>query len=206
MARHHIIISGTGRAGTTFLVQLLTELGLDTGFPKGQKIDQNSSAGLELDLRSARAPYIIKSPWLCDYLDEVLQGGELIIDCALIPMRDLYSAAESRRRVANIPNPNPTSIPGGLWHTTEPEDQEKILEGQLYKLIYALAKHDVHLKLLLFPRLVDDPDYLYNKIKFLLDGLSYDTFLETFQLISRPELVHDFISKNNGADYDENIK
>ena len=54
MARHHIIISGTGRAGTTFLVQLLTELGLDTGFPKGQKIDQNSSAGLELDLRSAR--------------------------------------------------------------------------------------------------------------------------------------------------------
>ena len=86
------------------------------------------------------------------------------------------------------------------------EDQEKILEGQLYKLIYALAKHDVPLKLLLFPRLVDDPDYLYNKIKFLLDGLSYDTFLETFQLISRPELVHDFISKNNGADYEENIK
>ena len=107
MARHHIIISGTGRAGTTFLVQLLTELGLDTGFPKGQKIDQNSSAGLELDLRSARAPYIIKSPWLCDYLDEVLQGGELIIDCALIPMRDLYSAAESRRVLPIFPTQTP---------------------------------------------------------------------------------------------------
>ena len=26
MSSHHLIISGTGRAGTTFLVQLLTEL------------------------------------------------------------------------------------------------------------------------------------------------------------------------------------
>ena len=32
MAASHVVISGTGRAGTTFLVQLLTHLGLDTGF------------------------------------------------------------------------------------------------------------------------------------------------------------------------------
>ncbi|MGO8710482.1 MAG: hypothetical protein ACLQUZ_00180 [Rhizomicrobium sp.] len=32
MSRHHVIISGTGRAGTTFLVQLLTALKLDTGY------------------------------------------------------------------------------------------------------------------------------------------------------------------------------
>src|SRR6516164_482379 len=34
--RHHTIISGTGRAGTTFLVKLLTNLGLDTGYQKNQ--------------------------------------------------------------------------------------------------------------------------------------------------------------------------
>ena len=28
---HKVIITGTGRVGTTFLVHLLTELGLDTG-------------------------------------------------------------------------------------------------------------------------------------------------------------------------------
>ena len=32
MKQHHVIITGTGRSGTTLLIQLLTELGLDTGF------------------------------------------------------------------------------------------------------------------------------------------------------------------------------
>jgi hypothetical protein len=204
MPRHHIIISGTGRAGTTFLVRLLTELGLDTGFPKDQKIDPNSRAGMELDIRDGHAPYIIKSPWLCDYLDDVLEGGEIIVDGAIIPMRDLYSAAESRRYVAGTANPNPGDVPGGLWHTTDPEDQERILTGQLYKLIYALAKHDVPVNLLLFPKLVYDPEYLYKKIKFLLGDLEYDAFQKIFQMISRPKLVHDFASSDNDSDYSEN--
>ena len=204
MPRHHIIISGTGRAGTTFLVRLLTELDLDTGFPKDQKIDPNSRAGMELDIRDVHAPYIIKSPWLCDYLDDVLQGGEIILDCAIIPVRDLYSAAQSRRYVAGTANPNPGDVPGGLWHTTDPKEQERILAGQLYKLIYALAKHDVPVNLLLFPKLVNDPDYLYKKIKFLLGDLEYDAFQEIFQMISRPELVHDFAGSNDESDSSEN--
>ncbi len=81
MARHHIIISGTGRAGTTFLVQLLTELGLNTGFPNSQaQIDPNCNAGMEVDIRDPNAPYIVKSPWLCDYLDEVLGNRGIVID------------------------------------------------------------------------------------------------------------------------------
>lgn len=206
MPRHHIIISGTGRAGTTFLIRLLTELGLDTGFPKDQKIDPNTRAGMELDIRDVHAPHIVKSPWLCDYLDDALQGGNIIIDCAIIPMRDLYSAAQSRRYVAGTANPGPGDtgdIPGGLWHTTDPKDQERILAGQLYKLIYTLAKHDVPVNLLLFPKLVNDPDYLYKKIQFLLGDLESDAFKEIFQIISRPELVHDFASSNNESDYSD---
>ena len=30
--RRHVVITGTGRAGTSFLVELLTHLGLETGF------------------------------------------------------------------------------------------------------------------------------------------------------------------------------
>ena len=30
--RRHLVITGVGRSGTTFLVELLTGLGLDTGF------------------------------------------------------------------------------------------------------------------------------------------------------------------------------
>jgi len=192
MARRHIIISGTGRAGTTFLVQLLTELGLDTGFPKDQAIDTNSRAGMELDLRDPNSPYIVKSPWLCDYLDELLEEGDVLVEHAIIPMRDLYAAAQSRRHVASTAPENPGGVPGGLWHTTNPQDQEVILTGRLYKLIYALARYDVPISFLLFPKFIHDPEYLFSKLKFLLDDIEYNAFRKAFQTVSRPELIHDF--------------
>ncbi|HEX5944565.1 MAG TPA: hypothetical protein VFY66_19935 [Anaerolineales bacterium] len=200
MPKHHMIISGTGRAGTTFLVQLLTELGLDTGFKKGKSVDPTSHAGMELDIRDPNAPYVIKSPWLCDYLDEVLQNGDIVVDQAIVPMRDLFSAAQSRREVTRKAQSGNSEVPGGLWHTKNPEDQETILVTQLYKLFFALAKHDVPLVLLLFPRLVKDPRYLYQKIRFLLGDIRYDTFLVAFQNISRPELVHDFAREKGTSD------
>ena len=74
MKKHHLIISGTGRAGTTFLVQLLTELGLDTGFKDAfSEFHANCNAGMEWNLRREDAPYVVKSPELCEYLDEVLK-------------------------------------------------------------------------------------------------------------------------------------
>ena len=197
MPRRHIIISGTGRAGTTFLVQLLTELGLDTGFPKDQTIDANSRAGMELDLRDPNSPYVVKSPWLCDYLDELLEAGEVVVEHAIIPVRDLYAAAQSRRHVANTAPDNPAGVPGGLWHTTNPENQEAILTGQLYKLIYALARHDVPLSLLLFPRFVNDAEYLFSKLNFLLGDIEYNEFTKALQTVRHPEFVHDFKHNND---------
>ena len=193
MTRHHVIISGTGRAGTTFLVQLLTELGLDTGFSDAHaQIFSHANAGMESDIRNPNAAYIVKSPWLCDYLDDVLQQGDVIVDHAIIPMRDLYSAAQSRRNVTHQADPGLVNVPGGLWHTQEPGNQETVLTIQLYKLVQTLAKHDVPLVLLSFPRFITDPEYLYQRIRFLLGSISYERFLNAFQVISRPELVHDF--------------
>ena len=73
-----LYISGTGRAGTTFLMQLFTELGLDTGF---KRVSDNKSyfptarAGLEQDLFDRKGPRIVKSPFLCDHVDDVLAAG-----------------------------------------------------------------------------------------------------------------------------------
>jgi hypothetical protein len=195
MPRNHVIISGTGRAGTTFLVQLLTRLGLDTGFldPRAG-VFENCNAGMELDIRSPDAPYIIKNPWLCDNLDEVLASGEIVIDHAFVPIRDLFEAAESRRDVErrSVPLPELEGIPGGLWHVDRPEDQEAVLACQLYKLLRAIAVHDVPLTLLDFPRIVHDPAYLFGKLSVLLDGIDEPTFRAAFDLISRPEQVHRF--------------
>lgn len=203
MPRHHVIISGTGRAGTTFLVQLLTELGLDTGFPHAQaQLYRNANAGMEHDIRNPHnAPYIVKSPGLCDYLDEALQGDDMIIDHAIIPMRDLYSAAQSRREVDSKADPSLDVVPGGLWPRMEKGlyasvNQEWILAGKLYSLMYTLAKHDIPVMLLLFPRIVNDPEYLYQKLSFLLENISYNTFLEAFQAIRKPDLIHDFKKHN----------
>ncbi len=196
MIKHHLIISGTGRTGTTFLVQLFTVLGLDTGFNDiTSGIYENCNAGMEWDIRHADAPYIVKSPWLCDYLDELLEAERVIIDHAIIPVRDLFSAAESRRDVTRRTDkalyPDGT-IPGGLWHTERPEQQEAILVNQLYKIINTIAKRDIPLTLLYFPRMVHDPEYFYRKIEFALQGVSYERFLAAYKQVVRPDLVHEF--------------
>lgn len=52
-SRPHVVITGTGRTGTTFLVELLTHLELDTGFTAEsvtQMKDQTGRAGLEHDI------------------------------------------------------------------------------------------------------------------------------------------------------------
>ena len=146
MTKHHIIISGTGRAGTTFLVQLFTVLGLDTGFTDTTSaVFQNCNAGMEWDIRHPEAPYIIKSPWLCDYLDDLLQDGNIVIDQVIIPIRDLYAAAESRRDVTLRTDLSlyADDIPGGLWQTEKPEQQEEVLTKKLYQLLYTVAKRNL---------------------------------------------------------------
>ena len=86
--RRHTIITGTGRTGTTFLVKLLTNLGLDTGFEPGtMKIHPDSNAGLELDVKNRYAPYIVKNPWICDQIEEIADSREIVIDYAIVPMR-----------------------------------------------------------------------------------------------------------------------
>ena len=194
--KRHVIISGTGRAGTTFLVQLFTKLGLDTGFADvTSAVSASCNAGMEWDLRHPDAPYIVKSPWICDNLDEILEAGEVVIDHAIVPIRDLHDAAESRRNVvrrSGTTSESPDAIHGGLWHTRQPEHQETVLAHQLYKLLFALAKHDIPTSLLHFPRIVRDPVHLWEKVRFLIPDADYRLFHRAFAEVSRPELVHDF--------------
>jgi hypothetical protein len=77
-----IIITGTGRAGTTFLVQLFSELGFDTGYSAEEAmraVDGISRAGLEKPLVDESNPYVIKSPWFADQLAEALENRRLQI-------------------------------------------------------------------------------------------------------------------------------
>lgn len=87
-ARHHVVITGTGRCGTTFLVELLTNLGLDTGFSlahTSQLKDEVAHAGLEKNIDDQDCPYIIKNPGFCDQAKDVLQRKDIIIDHIYTP-------------------------------------------------------------------------------------------------------------------------
>lgn len=209
LARNHVVISGTGRCGTTFLVELLTALGQDTGYREedlaGDK-DASARAGLERDVRDERCPYIVKNPWFCDYAEGVLRREDIQIDHVLVPMRNLEAAAESRRHVVRtavrkLPLADrvkhllkPKRFPGGLWHTSsnEPGSQEEVLLRQVYALMLAVSDTGVPVTFLRYPRLVEDADYLFDKLAPILRDVNRERFEEAFARTVRPELVHRF--------------
>ena len=204
--KHHVIISGTGRAGTTFLVQVLTELGLDTGFTDPYaRIRGDRNAGMESTLRdNPAAPYIVKGPALCEELGRILkQQKNLVIDHAIVPIRDLYSAAESRRTVARKGVPHFLAARSFLgirkWRVRRPKEQESVLAQQFYRLIQTAAEHDIPITTLYFPRLAKDAEYLFDKINFLLNDISFGRFVQAFKKISQPELIHDFVAGDSVA-------
>lgn len=196
--RRRIVITGTGRAGTTFLVQLFTELGFDTGFSRitaQQGIDAIAHAGLEHKLVDDANPYVIKSPWFPDELATALAAGQVRIRAAILPMRDLFDAAESRRRVfreALKAGQDPFEHPGSLVHTRRFNEQEMRLARQFYDGLFPLVVHDVPVVLLHFPRLVEDAGYLFDRLRALMTehGVDWEAFRAAFTAVARPELVH----------------
>jgi hypothetical protein len=203
--RRHVVITGTGRCGTTFLVQLLTKLGLDTGFKLDQLERHNESrAGLERDIRRESCPFIVKSPWFCDYAEEVFARKDIVVEHVFVPMRDLHAAAESRRRVtstglAELPiierlkhTLRPKRIAGGLWHTRDPHGQEEVLLRQLYKLMLALSNTAVPITFMHYPRIVKDCSYLFEKLRPILPDTTIDAFCQVFDSTVRVELIHTY--------------
>jgi hypothetical protein len=192
--KSHILISGTGRAGTTFLVRLLGELGENTGFENPEeRIDQICHAGLEVDLLSIPMPRVVKSPFACEKLSLALERKLYKIEHCFVPMRDLFSAAESRRRISKIHgNLNANTVPGGIWDTDRPEEQENELAQKFFHLMLTLARYNIPHTLLDFPRLVIDVDYLWRNISTVFSKIKKSHFYSAFHDLVRPEWVHRF--------------
>ncbi len=199
---HKMIITGTGRAGTTFLVQMLTALGLETGFKDiHDGIFENCNAGMECNLTDASAPYIVKSPSLCDELAGILESGDYVIDHALIPVRSIEAAARSRIQIFSQAKPRGgylrlllkgskyKAVPGGLVGTDCPDEQQDILARKLCNLIHTIAIYDIPHTFLDFPRIVNDKQYLYKKLAPIMGGIGYPGFVEAFDSVARPELA-----------------
>jgi hypothetical protein len=190
--KSHILISGTGRAGTTFLVRLLGELGEDTGFTNPEEgIDPICHGGLEVDLLTIPMPRVVKSPFACDKLAVALERQLYKVDHCIVPIRDLYSAAESRRRISKIHNNyGSTKVQGGLWDVDKPEDQENVLTHKFYQLMLTLGRHSIPLTLLDFPRLVNDQEYLWERLSPVFPRIKKSDFSSAHNTLARPQWVH----------------
>ncbi len=188
---HKVIITGTGRAGTTFLVRLLTELGLDTGYTKEtwtRNYFTHCEAGLEHELTEPDTPYIVKNPAFCETLQTALAEARIVVDHAFIPIRDLDAVAFSRIRVGGADE----SVPGGLLKNSNPALQKAVLAEMFHRLVYTLVSHDIPYTFLLFPRFACDAAYAYARLRLILGPIPIEIFREAFARVSNPALIHDF--------------
>lgn len=196
----HILISGTGRTGTTLLVKYFTALGFDTGFSIEDTTRVRnviSNAGLEFP--GEPRPYVIKSPYT-EPLGALVDRRAFKIKCCIVPIRCLFDAAASRRRVyreAKQEGKDPIAYPGSIWVNSDPTDphqQESVLAIRFYKLIEALTRHAVPTYFLHFPTFVESADDIYDRLKPILDEheVSQIESKIAFQSVVDPHLVHKF--------------
>jgi hypothetical protein len=185
--RHHLLIAGTGRAGTSFLVRWLAAMGLQTHLAMHDTPawDDDANAGLEdmpLVTDWQDAPYVMKSPWLAELIDELLADRRVVLDAVIVPVRDLDEAAASRvvQERHSIHRQNPWmakldrsfgqwgATPGGVVYSLDPMDQARLLAVSFHHLVQRVVRADVPLVLLDFPRLAQDSDYLFAKLRPVL--------------------------------------
>jgi hypothetical protein len=175
------IITGTGRAGTTFCVRLFTHLGLDTGYtPETMEnhVWRHCNAGLERPI--GHKNMILKNPTFLTSLAAYHRSLNLFV---IIPLRELEESAASRAR--NGKNP------GGLWDAKTVEEQVDKYETMMMRALYDIVQNDIPHAFLDFKRMIASWEYMYGALKVMMDRFAVTP--EAFQVawekaseVSRP--------------------
>jgi hypothetical protein len=181
-----IVITGTGRCGTSFLMHLFTALGFNTGYTLEeceQHLAQSGcNGGIEHSIGSERFEKadIVKNPeWF--YTPELL---DFDIDYIIIPFRKLFDVSRSRSRIGH-------NKYGGFWQgAINGEDQMRVDATAFYKFIEFTTHEDIKIIFLDFKKIVKYPYYLYTKLHDLVDGYEYYDFEQAFNQIADIEKVH----------------
>ncbi len=184
-----VVITGTGRAGTTLLVQILTDLGLDTGFAPDHRVDDRVHAGLEFKIESPNAPRIVKDPNLSRRLGGLLDAGAVEVEHVIVPIRELDIAAASRIR--NTKYGSNLHTFGGLFGTARATRQREALSLLFYELFWTIARHELPHTLLEFPRFADDWEYAYRQLSFLDPSIPPERWKEAVTGRADPSLIHE---------------
>jgi hypothetical protein len=116
---------------------------------------------------------VIKSPWLFEFVDALLERKDITIDAVILPMRDIVEAASSRvilemRRRYGDDFPEDVCqwetwglTAGGVVFSLNPIDQARILALGFHQTVFALVKNQIPIVFLDFVRMIEDANYLW---------------------------------------------
>ena len=188
-----IIITGTGRAGTSLLIQLFTHLGMKTGFdPKTCDSVINNRlghAGLERSPRDLAKDnlHILKQPYFCGSI--IPYSKKYNIGHIILPIRQLKASAKSRERVYKT-----GSGAGSFWNAKSYDEQVVHNAKLIYRFIYNMSQIDIPYTLLPFPQFAKDYNILYKKLRWLFDdyNISEQTYRETMDKVVDLKKIHKF--------------
>lgn len=192
-----ILITGAGRAGTSFIVSALSFTGLDTGFGKeGPRPEPDIRAGCEITSETifhgtkeqirqqlAAFPRIMKAPDWAFTLEQILTFKLMPIEHVIFPIRKSEAATRSRLSV------------GLAWHANTYDEQLAVVRMANGMVLEACVMHDVPFTMLHFPRLITDWKYTYKQLCRGLPELrnKQQLFKQAFQqadAIHRPLAAH----------------
>lgn len=172
-----ILITGTGRSGTTLLMNLFTHLDFETGWSREDCIDvtnRKERAGLEywhLD------NYITKNPQLYEHIPTINEKYNL--EHIIIPIRNLESTAKSRELLGK-------GKAGGFWAGNETADEQLDFNAKLlYKLIRDISVLDISYTTIPFPEFAHNKEIIWKKLDWLFGkyNVSYDVYSREFNNI-----------------------
>lgn len=174
-----ILITGTGRCGTTFLIKLFSFLGFDTGYNEenyNEYIYPNCNSGMERPYESNF--YILKNPTFMADIKTILEDTTIKIKTIIVPIRDFEKSAESRNKH--------TYDAGGLWNAVDKISQIKYYKDIFINFIYFTTKYDVNTIYLDFDKMINDKTYLFNKLINILNekNIDFEKFCKIYDDVS----------------------
>ncbi len=202
-----IIISGAGKCGTSFIMRLLSELCEDTGWSPlraEMAVEKQHDFPFEWPIEMGSAPdrpRILKHPMMVRWLEDAAVHWNWDVKHVFACVRNPEDIAA---HIYQHEKDNPiTEIEGYCERTSFLKGANEITEAETREylrmnaasctgdLMLQVARMEVPFTLLLFPRTVKDPYYLYAMLAPVLHGVGlYERFEEAFNKIADPSKVH----------------
>lgn len=177
--KQSIIITSTGRSGTTFLIILYTLLGFNTGYTPEEipKYLYKCNSGMERQEIEVGKFDVVKNP---KFLKTIAKINPEYIHSVIIPIRDFIRSAKSREYYKNLE--------GGLIDNARDYKEQVVLYNQyIATYIQEMVLNEIPTTFIDFEKMIRDPDYLYSKLQptFSINlnvNVSKELFYKCYQL------------------------